>query len=312
MVAFWIVLCIAATIVIIVLGQKLSKEKQKTKLLTEAKVKESELEEKRLAELREKINKLTTQKQWIEVKTEEAKTNFERNEEMRQKTYAENEQKRNEVIAALDKQIAAQNSVLEQAKSEYNNVIAAKEKTAAENNSVQVEISVLRQEIKSLQQQHSAATKRNGDELYEGLTLSYSKEDERLVNLLDRVKADYPDLTVEIAEIEWRKVWQPLFKNMTSEMGRVSGIYRIWTIDDKGFCRNYIGKGVDIRDRWSDHIKKMIGSKAAGNELLYKFVTPEIAHFEIVEEVPEEKLTEREHYWIEFYNGTTDGYNTNK
>ncbi len=312
MVAFWIVLCIAATIVIIVLGQKLTKEKQKTKLLTETKVKESELEEKRLIELREKINKLTTQKQWIEVKTEEAKTNFERNEETRQKTYEENEQKRNEVIAALDKQIATQNSVLEQAKLEYNNVIAAKEKTAAENSNAQIEISVLRQEIKSLQQQHSAATKRNEEELYEGLTLSYSKQDERLINLLDRIKEDYPDLTVEIAEIEWRKIWQPLFKNMTSEIGRVSGIYRIWTIDEKGNCRNYIGKGVSIRDRWSDHIKKMIGSKAAGNELLYKLVTPEIAHFEIVEEVPEEKLTEREHYWIEFYNGSTDGYNINK
>lgn len=312
MIAFWIVLCIAATIAIIVLWQELSKEKQKTKLLTETKVKESELEEKRLAELREKINKLTTQKQWIEVKTEEAKTNFERNEETQQKVYAENEQKRNEVIAALDKQIAAQNSVLEQVKSEYNNVIAAKEKTAAENNSVQVEIILLRQEIKSLQQQHSAATKRSDDEAYEGLTLSYSKQDERLISLLDQIKENYPDLAVEIAEIEWRKVWQPLFKDMTSEMGKVSGIYRIWTIDDKGFCRNYIGKGVNIRDRWSDHIKKMIGSKVAGNELLYKLVTPEMAHFEIIEEVPEDKLNEREHYWIEFYNGTTDGYNTNK
>lgn len=319
MLVFWIVLCVASIVVIVILAQKLSKEKQKTKLLIETKAKESEIEEKRLIELREKIRnliveieKLKNQKQWVETQTIEVQTTFERNEEERQKVYSENEQKRNEAIAALDSRIAEQNAALEQVKTEYSKVVAAQQSIAAENTNAQERLNFLRQEIDSLQQQHSIAAKRQIDDKDCGRILIHSSEDLRFIYLLDKVKREYPEISKEIAEIEWRKIWQPAFKNMTADIKKVCGIYRIYTIDDKGFCRNYIGQGVDIRERWSEHIKKMVGSQPAGNELIYKYVTPEMAHFEIVEEVPQSKLDEREHYWIAYYNCTTDGYNTNK
>lgn len=144
MLVFWIVLCVAAIVVIIILAQNLSKEKQKTKLLIETKAKESEIEEKRLIELREKIRnliveieKLKNQKQWVENQTIEVQTTFERNEEERQKVYSENEQKRNEAIAELDSRIAEQNATLEQAKTEYSKVVAAQQSIAAENTNAQ-------------------------------------------------------------------------------------------------------------------------------------------------------------------------------
>lgn len=315
--AFWIVISIAAAIAIIVLAQKLSKEKEKTKLLTEEKTKQTKLEEEKLFELRteaeelnEEIENLQNRKSWIEEKTIEAQATFESNEKMRQNAYLENEQRRKELINSLETQIAEKNNALEKLKQNCDSLNAQQQSIRAINDETLLENERLRQETILLQQQHSNATKRQVDDQDCGKTLSYSNNDLRLIDLLDKVKKDYPDLAKEIAEIEWKKVWQPAFKQMTndSEFSKpICGIYRIYTIDDKGFCRNYIGQAVDIRERWSEHIKKMIGVKPAGNEFLYKKVSPQNAHFEIVEKTS--TLNEREHYWIAFYNAATDGYN---
>lgn len=73
------------------------------------------------------------------------------------------------------------------------------------------------------------------------------------------------------------------------------GIYRIWTKDENGE-RSYVGQAKKIRERWSQHIKKMLGVAAADNHKFYSNVKPYNAHFEIIEVVDESKLNEREHY----------------
>ena len=73
------------------------------------------------------------------------------------------------------------------------------------------------------------------------------------------------------------------------------GIYRIWTKDESGE-KSYVGQAKKIRERWSQHIKKMLGVAAADNHKFYSNVKPYNAHFEIIEIVDESKLNEREHY----------------
>ena len=89
------------------------------------------------------------------------------------------------------------------------------------------------------------------------------------------------------------------------------GIYRIWTTEN-GITKSYVGQAKKIRERWSQHIKKMLGIMVSDNHKFYSFVKPYNAHFEIIEEVTENKLNEREHYWIEYYDCVANGYNTKK
>lgn len=57
---------------------------------------------------------------------------------------------------------------------------------------------------------------------------------------------------------------------MTNEhdLGR-SGIYRLVLKNDENVC--YVGQAINIKDRWYQHIKKMIGVDVKGNEKLYNY-----------------------------------------
>lgn len=88
-----------------------------------------------------------------------------------------------------------------------------------------------------------------------------------------------------------------------------SGIYKITYIPTG---ESYIGKSTDISKRWIEHIKSSlnIGTIAHSSlhtkmakDGLWKFT------FELLEEVPKEKLSEREKYYIDFYNTKKMGLN---
>lgn len=66
------------------------------------------------------------------------------------------------------------------------------------------EIESLQQQMAMVKEQHSNATKRLVDENC-GRTLPYTTKDLRLIELLDKVKDSYPELTKEIAGIEWKR-----------------------------------------------------------------------------------------------------------
>lgn len=80
--------------------------------------------------------------------------------------------------------------------------------------------------------------------------------------------------------------------------------------------KQYVGKTVDkISKRWNHHISDSFGTKHAEkteNRPLYKAINKYgIEHFHIteIEECPLEILSEREIYWIEYYNTYYNGYN---
>lgn len=83
------------------------------------------------------------------------------------------------------------------------------------------------------------------------------------------------------------------------------GIYRLVLKSDPGVC--YVGQAVNIKDRWYQHIKKMIGVELRGNEKVYNY-RPEDFYWSVIEFEPQD-LNESEHYWIEFYGCKEKGLN---
>ena len=88
-----------------------------------------------------------------------------------------------------------------------------------------------------------------------------------------------------------------------------SGIYKVTNIKTQEI---YIGKSTTIAERWTNHVKSACGlSGVADSQFQRALKQYGIDEFtwELLEVVPKEKLTEREKYWINFYDTTHYGYN---
>lgn len=88
-----------------------------------------------------------------------------------------------------------------------------------------------------------------------------------------------------------------------------SGIYKVTNIKTK---EAYIGKSTTVGDRWVNHVKSACGLEGVADSqfqrALKKYGIDEFV-WELLEVVPKDKLTEREKYWISFYDTLKYGYN---
>lgn len=142
-----------------------------------------------------------------------------------------------------------------------------------------------------------------------GWTFECSPNEKRLIEVLDGLKLDYPDLAVELGGIEWRKVWLSKVQSLAKLEGLdgLSGIYRLIRKDNPSAV--YIGQATDIKSRWYTHIKKMVGAENKGNEKVYDGL-PSDYWWYVVEEVKDKsKLDEREKWWIDYYASDSVGLN---
>ena len=88
-----------------------------------------------------------------------------------------------------------------------------------------------------------------------------------------------------------------------------SGIYKITRLKTGEI---YIGKSTDIKKRWTEHCKTAYGVGTIAHSVLHTTIKKdgiENFTFELLEEVPKDKLTEREKYWITFYDSKNYGLN---
>jgi len=88
-----------------------------------------------------------------------------------------------------------------------------------------------------------------------------------------------------------------------------TGIYKITNLKTKEI---YIGKSTNVADRWKNHVKAACGlSGVADSQFQRALKKYGIENFtwELLEETTKEKLTEREKYYINFYDTTHYGYN---
>ena len=104
-------------------------------------------------------------------------------------------------------------------------------------------------------------------------------------------------------------------KSVTEMIKRVlngkapSGIYKITRLKTGEI---YIGKSTDVKKRWSEHCKTAYGVGTIAHSILHTTIKKdgiENFTFELLEEAPKDKLTEREKYWISFYGSKEYGLN---
>lgn len=111
-------------------------------------------------------------------------------------------------------------------------------------------------------------------------------------------------------------IWDAILRRPVQEMekrvlnGRdISGIYKVTYIKTG---EAYIGRTTDIKTRWINHAKTAIGLEAAASSTFHtRLAADGIENYtwEVIEEVPKDKLSEREKYWIEFYETNKNGLN---
>lgn len=107
-----------------------------------------------------------------------------------------------------------------------------------------------------------------------------------------------------LAKAIWEMYYRDEIKDMINRAGlnkRVTGIYRIWDKDDEKLC--YVGKSVDIGERWMQHGKRLVGAEpVTGIKLYSSGLVLENLKWEVLEVCGEDVLGEKEKYWIEYYD----------
>ncbi len=178
------------------------------------------------------------------------------------------------------------------------------------------ELNDLLKDIESIKETRRAAIASRQQELTveenkENYSLILPREEERDIPILREVQYKISKPRT-IAMAIWNGYYQPIAKvKFPKILGKqdVCGIYKI-TNQKTGEC--YIGQAVDVRKRWYDHAKAMIGIDTPQNNLLYaaaqKYGLDDFT-FELLLECKSNELNEKEKYFIELYNSNTFGYN---
>lgn len=87
-----------------------------------------------------------------------------------------------------------------------------------------------------------------------------------------------------------------------------SGVYRI--TDPNGQC--YIGQGVNIKNRWQQHVKASLGLDGIAHQHIHTIIKNygwDLMTWEVLEKCPRANLNEKEKFYIEFYDSKNLGYN---
>lgn len=119
-------------------------------------------------------------------------------------------------------------------------------------------------------------------------------------------------------EVLRKLIWSAYLQGPTTAMlNRVlgkkspSGIYKI--TDSIG--RVYIGKSTSVRTRWSEHVKSSIKIGGIAHQPIHDEMSKQgidTFTFELLEECSKQELTEREKYYIDFFEAVTYGYNVKR
>lgn len=118
-------------------------------------------------------------------------------------------------------------------------------------------------------------------------------------------------------EIINKIIWSGYYQKPLAELrkrllpnGDISGVYKITRLKTNEI---YIGQTTSIDKRWQEHVKSALSVGTLASSQLHRVMAadgPENFTFEILEEVPKDKLRERESYYIDFYDSKNYGLNS--
>lgn len=137
------------------------------------------------------------------------------------------------------------------------------------------------------------------------------------LNEIKKIKEILPHLRNPEAlnKVIWSVYYQKPYQDLIGRLfqsNKPSGIYKITSLIDN---KIYIGQSVNVPNRFSEHIKRGLGAEPATKNRLYPAMMRQGVEnftFELLEEIPREKLDERENYWIQFFHSAEIGLNSNK
>ena len=148
------------------------------------------------------------------------------------------------------------------------------------------------------------------DEQQDFYRIQISEEDKRDIDILKDIvpRLRRPDA---VSKIIWTNYYQ---KPLAELRNRVAiegpGVYKITRIKTGEI---YIGQAVNVSTRWTEHCKTALGIGSLASSQLHRVMKEDGCEnftFELLEEVPKEKLRERESYYIDFYDSKKYGLNT--
>lgn len=119
---------------------------------------------------------------------------------------------------------------------------------------------------------------------------------------------NHPDILYKLIWSEFvQKPMNEMFKRAGIDEG--PGIYKITHIKNK---KCYIGKSTNVRKRLQDHMKSTLGISSIADQRVHHVMLEEGIWnfmFEKIDSCDKDKLSEKEKYYIEFFNSTNWGYN---
>lgn len=189
-----------------------------------------------------------------------------------------------------------------------------------------------------------ARAKEKYDKVMEEYNTTITKKKEEIQSLIEQFKKDeearkesdfyriaipesFKDDIVKLKSIAaqlskpstlYKLIWKEYYENSFNAMtGRVlggdadkSGIYKITNIKNQMV---YIGQAVNIGSRWRTHVKRGLKAEEGTSNRLYTALWEEGVEnftFQVVEFCDRKDLTEREKFYISFYNTKEYGYNS--
>lgn len=142
------------------------------------------------------------------------------------------------------------------------------------------------------------------EDFYKIIIPEYDQEDMEVLKTIGPRLRNREALNRLIYDVFVKRPLNELIKRITNGK-EISGIYKITYIKTG---EAYIGKTTNISTRWQNHIKTACGLEGAARTTFHNRLEQDGIWnytFEILEEVPKDKLGEREKFYIELYGTDT-------
>lgn len=142
--------------------------------------------------------------------------------------------------------------------------------------------------------------------------IQFSEEDKNDVEVLRSIapRLRHPEA---INKVIWSAYYQKPLAELRKRVAiEGSGVYKITRIKTGEI---YIGQARNVSTRFAEHCKAALGVGTLASSQLHRVMQSDGCEnflFELLEEVPVEKLKERESYYIDFYDSKNYGLNTIK
>lgn len=183
----------------------------------------------------------------------------------------------------------------------------AQQEFQAKQRSYSDELSYLKKELEDFRSRRDAVNEaiRRERELIEKedfYKIQLTQNDIEDIKILDSMKN-----RLSHKEVLPKVIWESIARRPVSEMikrvvgQKVGGIYKITYIPTG---EAYIGRTVNFKDRWQAHIQTALGMEKAASSTLHTHMARNGIwnySFEILEEVPKDKQSEREKFYIDLY-----------